>query len=331
MSFWKGKKVSVTGADGFIGSHLVERIVSEGAAVKALVYYNSFGNRGWLDDSSAEVMRELEVVPGDIRDAGLVRNFTDGCDYVFHLASLIAIPYSYQAPASYVQTNVMGGLNVLEGCKVNDVSRLVHTSTSEVYGSALYVPIDEKHPLQTQSPYSASKAGADMMAISYHRSFDLPVSLARPFNTYGPRQSARAVIPTILSQLHAGMTEIKLGALEPTRDFNYVADTVSGLLAIAESEETIGRVTNIGSGEDISIKDLFDICCQVTGTEAAVTLDDERVRPVKSEVDCLRCDSSDLRKMTDWAPAHSLADGLQLTSEWMVGHMDSFRPGEYSR
>ncbi|MFC1498524.1 NAD-dependent 4,6-dehydratase LegB [Verrucomicrobiota bacterium] len=328
--FWHDKKVAVTGADGFIGSHLVEMLIEKGASVRALAYYNSFGSRGWLDDVDKSLMEGLEVMWGDVRDSRCMNELVKDREIVFHLASLIAIPYSYQAPQSYVQTNVVGGLNVLEACRDNDVSRLIHTSTSEVYGTAQYVPIDEKHGLQPQSPYSATKIAADMIADSYYRSFGLPVAIARPFNTYGPRQSARAVIPTILSQLHKGMTEIKLGAVSPTRDFNYVVDTCSGFLAIAENDQTCGKVTNIGSGREISIKDLFDLCVKVTGKKAKVIADDKRLRPDKSEVNRLMCDDSEIKSTTGWKPAFTLEEGLHLTSEWIEDHLDIFRPEEYN-
>lgn len=328
--FWNGKKVAVTGADGFIGSHLVETLIEKGASVRALAYYNSFGSRGWLDELDKEAIAGMEVMWGDVRDGRCMNELVSGVEYVFHLASLIAIPYSYRAPQSYVQTNVLGGLNILEACRDNDITKLIHTSTSEVYGTAQYVPIDEKHELQPQSPYSASKIAADMMADSYYRSFDLPVAIARPFNTYGPRQSARAVIPTILSQLLSGIKEIKLGSLTPTRDFNYVLDTCSGFLAIAEDELTCGRVTNIGSGSEISIKDLFDLCVKVTGSDAKIVTDEDRLRPEKSEVNRLLCDSKVLSDMTGWKPAYTLGEGLQLTSDWISDHLDVFRVEEYN-
>lgn len=328
--FWKGRRVLVTGSDGFIGSHLCEELGRQGAQVRAFVYYNSFGHWGWLDHSDPAQVAKMEIVNGDIRDASRVAEAVDGCDTVFHLASLIGIPYSYSAPDSYVQTNIGGALNILNAArKAKTIRRIVHTSTSEVYGTALYAPIDEKHPLQGQSPYSASKIGADMMAESYHRSFGLPVTIARPFNTYGPRQSARAVIPTILSQLHRGASEIKLGSVTPTRDFNYVQDTVTGFLAMAESENTIGKTLNIGSGREISIGALVEMLIQITGKKAKIVTENERLRPEKSEVERLLCESSELRAATGWAPATPLEKGLQLTSEWVKAHPEQFEKRAY--
>jgi len=315
----------VTGADGFIGSSLAERLASVGARVRAFVLYNSFNTWGWLDGVDDALMENIEIFAGDIRDQGRVMEAVHDTEYVFHLSSLIAIPYSYHAPDSYVQTNVTGALNVLNACRACGTSRLMHTSTSEVYGTALYVPIDEKHPLQGQSPYSASKIGADMLAESYYRSFGLPVSIVRPFNTYGPRQSARAVIPTILSQLHQGKLQINLGSLTPTRDFNFVQDTVSGFLAIAESNKTLGRVINIGSGREISIGDLVALLISITGKKAEIVCEQERLRPEKSEVNRLLCDATLLRELTDWQPRHSLEDGLGITSEWIKNNLGYFR------
>ena len=265
---WRGKKVLVTGAGGFIGSHLCEVLIKKGASVRGYVRYNSAGRWGWLSESKLISHEGMEIFPGDIRDADRTLEAVQGVDIVFHLASLIAIPYSYHAPESYVDTNVKGCLNILNACRKTEVEKIIHTSTSEVYGTAQYVPIDEKHPLQGQSPYSASKIGADMIAESYYRSFKTPVAIARPFNTYGPRQSARAVIPTILSQLFAGCRKIKLGALSPTRDFNFVADTVSGFIAIAESDASVGEVINIGSGYEISIEELVKLIFRVSGKRA---------------------------------------------------------------
>jgi NAD dependent epimerase/dehydratase len=279
MTFWSGKKVLVTGGEGFIGSTLVERLVEAGADVRVLAYYNAFGNWGWL----AETKLDVEILPGDVRDADRVMQVVEGQDVVFHLAALIGIPYSYEAPESYVQTNVTGSYNVANACRRAGVSRLVHTSTSEVYGTALRVPIDEDHPLQPQSPYSASKIGGDMMALSFFHSFELPVAVCRPFNTYGPRQSTRAVIPTILAQLHAGASEIHLGATSPTRDFNYVTDTAAGFMAVAECDRCVGQVTNIGSGREISIGDLVEVCKQITGSDARVVTEEKRLRPEGSE------------------------------------------------
>lgn len=328
--FWKDKSVLVTGADGFIGSHLTERLVREGCRVRAFVYYNSFGHRGWLDDTEEAIVSQVEIFSGDIRDSNRVEEAVAGQDIVFHLASLIAIPYSYHAPDSYVQTNIGGAVNILNACRKNNIERLIHTSTSEVYGTAKYVPIDEKHPLQGQSPYSASKIGADMLAESYYKSFELPVTIARPFNTYGPRQSARAVIPTILNQLFHGTNQLRLGALHPTRDFNFVEDTVSGFLALAKAEATIGRVINIGSGREISVADLVDTLCKVTGKVVEIMCEEERLRPVKSEVDRLLCDASLAKELTGWEPKYSLEDGLNRTASWVAENLQMFRGGEYT-
>ena len=328
--FWTGKKVVVTGADGFIGSHLTERLVEEGAEVRAFAYYNSHGHAGWLEDAPSQVKQDIELYFGDIRDPGRVSDAVQGRDYVFHLASLIAIPYSYHAPDSYVQTNIGGAINILNACRTHGIERLVHTSTSEVYGTAQYVPIDEKHPLQGQSPYSASKIGADMLAQSYFQSFELPVVTARPFNTYGPRQSARAVIPTILCQLYAGAEQLKLGALHPTRDLNFVHDTVSGFLALAQADDAIGRVVNIGSGKEISVSDLVKILIKITDKEAEVVQDQQRLRPDKSEVDRLLCDTSLLKVITDWESAYTLEQGLTLTADWVKSHPEHFKPDSYS-
>ncbi|MCF8031896.1 MAG: NAD-dependent 4,6-dehydratase LegB [Desulfarculaceae bacterium] len=330
MGFWQDRPVLVTGGDGFIGSHLVERLAGQGARVRAFALYNSFGAWGWLDELPEAVMQRVEIFPGDIRDPNRVSEAVAGQEMVFHLASLIAIPYSYHAPDSYVQTNVGGALNVLNACRAHGAGRLVHTSTSEVYGSAQYVPIDEKHPLQGQSPYSASKIGADMLAESYWRSFELPVATIRPFNTFGPRQSARAVIPTIISQLLAGADELKLGSLTPTRDFNYVADTVEGFLAVARADQAVGQVINVGSGREIAIGDLASAIMAAVGREVPIITEQARLRPQGSEVDRLLCDNSRAGELTGWQPSHSLEQGLAATVEWIKGNMHHFRPQEYS-
>jgi NAD dependent epimerase/dehydratase len=317
----------VTGGEGFIGSHLVERLVREGAEVAALAYYNAFGQWGWLD--SSEVRGDIEILPGDVRDARRVEQAVDGRDVVFHLAALIGIPYSYVAPESYIQTNVQGTYNVANACLRAGVSRMVHTSTSEVYGTAITVPIAEDHPLQPQSPYSASKIGGDMMALSFHHAFELPVAVARPFNTYGPRQSTRAVIPTILSQLHAGATEIKLGTTTPTRDFNFVTDTVAGFLAIADCDQALGQVVNVGSGREISIGDLVDLLIKITGRKARVVVDDDRLRPAGSEVERLLCDNTRARDWAGWQPEVSLEDGLARTSEWVAQNLELLTTDRY--
>ncbi|VAV84859.1 UDP-glucose 4-epimerase [hydrothermal vent metagenome] len=330
ISSWKGKRVLVTGADGFIGSHLTERLAREGAKVRAFVYYNSFGRWGWLDDTEPELMENIEIFAGDIRDPGRVQEAVTGQDVVFHLSSLIAIPYSYHAPDSYVQTNVSGALNILNAARSVGIERLVHTSTSEVYGSAQYVPIDEKHPLQGQSPYSASKIGADMLAESYYRSFELPVAIARPFNTYGPRQSARAVIPTIISQLVSGADKLSLGSLTPTRDFNFVEDTVDGFLKIAECDKAIGNIINLGSGREVSIEDLVLSIMEVTGNIVPIVQVGERIRPEASEVDRLLCDSTRAKEWAGWEPRHTLEQGIEKTMRWIAENQEHFKAGLYS-
>lgn len=327
---WLNRKVLVTGADGFIGSHLTERLAREGAHVRAFVYYNSFGHWGWLDETDLALMKNIEIFLGDIRDSNRVFEAVEGQEIVFHLASLIAIPYSYHAPDSYVQTNIGGTLNILNACRKIGVDRIIHTSTSEVYGTAQYVPIDEKHPLQGQSPYSATKIGADMLAESFHRSFNLPVVIIRPFNTYGPRQSARAVIPTIMSQLFHGDKKIKLGALHPKRDFSYVADTVSGFLYTALCDKAIGHVINIGSGQEISIQDLAKTIMKVTGIEADIVCEEERLRPTKSEVDRLLSDVTRAREWAGWTPQHPLEQGLTETAKWIRENPTIFKPTRYN-
>jgi NAD dependent epimerase/dehydratase len=315
---WQGKRVLVTGGEGFIGSHLVERLVQEGAQVRVLGLYNPFGRYGWLDPA---VHTEVELLPGDVRDAERVAGAVEGTDVVFHLAALIGIPYSYVAPESYVQVNVQGTVNVATACRRHGVARLVHTSTSETYGTARVAPIPESHPMQPQSPYSASKIGGDMMALSFHHAFELPVTVVRPFNTYGPRQSTRAVIPTILAQLHQGATQLKLGSTAPTRDFNYVTDTVAGFLAVAECDRALGEVVNIGSGREISIGDLVRLLVEITGSDAEVVTEEARLRPEGSEVERLLCDNTRAREWAGWTPEVSLEDGLRRTSEWVKAHL----------
>ncbi|MBI3257598.1 MAG: SDR family NAD(P)-dependent oxidoreductase [Actinobacteria bacterium] len=327
MTDWKGRRVLVTGGEGFIGSTLVERLVREGADVRALVHYNPFGRHGWLDP---EVHREVEVLAGDVRDAERVFTAVEGCEVVFHLAALIGIPYSYLAPESYVQVNVMGTQNVASACRRAGVSRLVHTSTSETYGTALQVPINEDHPLQPQSPYSASKIGADMMALSFFHAFELPVVVVRPFNTYGPRQSTRAVISTILAQLHSGATTLHLGSTTPTRDFTYVEDTAAGFMAVADCDRAIGQVVNIGSGAEISIGDLVRLLIEITGSSATVTTDESRLRPSGSEVERLLCDNTRARAWTGWAPEISLRAGLERTSAWVKENLSHLQTTGYA-
>ncbi|WP_434712111.1 NAD-dependent 4,6-dehydratase LegB [Rhizobium sp. YTUHZ045] len=309
------KKVLVTGADGFIGSHLVETLVRSGVEVRALCQYNSFSSWGWLDQS--EHRGQFEVILGDVRDPSQMRTVAKGVDTVFHLAALIAIPYSYQAPSSYIDTNVHGTLNVLQGALDAGVSRVIQTSTSEVYGTARFVPISESHPLQAQSPYSASKIGADAIAYSFHSSFDLPVTIARPFNTFGPRQSARAVIPTVISQLLSGRTTLKLGALSPTRDFNFVQDTCDGFLALAACDQAVGQTVNIGSGSEISIGDTVRLIADIIGVSAEIECDEQRLRPENSEVERLCCDNSLIKSLTGFSPRYSLEEGLKATVEWL--------------
>lgn len=312
----QGKKVLVTGADGFIGSHLVENLLARGCDVRAFVYYNSFNSWGWLDTLPSSELRKLDVFAGDVRDPNGVLTAMKGCDAVFHLAALIAIPFSYHSPDSYVDTNIKGTLNILQAARQCGTERVLVTSTSEVYGTAQYVPIDEKHPYQGQSPYSATKIGADRMAESFYRSFDCPVTIVRPFNTYGPRQSARAVIPTIITQLLTGETEVHLGSLEPTRDFNYVLDTAEGFAAIAESDATIGEEINIATGVEHSIGDLANELIQQLNPDARIRHDEQRVRPDKSEVERLLGDNSRMLELTSWKPAHDLSSGIAETVEW---------------
>ena len=328
--FWRSKKVLVTGSEGFIGSHLAERLVELGAEVRAMVLYNSFNHWGWLETLDNRVKNSIEIFTGDVRDYRSVSTAMEGREMVFHLAALIAIPYSYRAPYSYVETNITGSLNVLESARERGMAKVVHTSTSEVYGSARYVPIDEKHPLQGQSPYSASKIGADKLAESYYLSFGLPVSTIRPFNTYGPRQSARAVIPTVISQVLSGRERIKLGALSPTRDFNYVKDTVEGFVKVAESEKSVGKVINIGSGREISIGDLALMIARLAGREVELVCDEERLRPENSEVSRLLCDSGQARALTGWTPAYTLEAGLKETIDWVGSNLDRYKAEIYN-
>jgi len=324
---WEGKKVLVTGAGGFIGSHLVERLVDLGANVRGFVHYNSLGRWGWLDDSSKK--DHVDVIVGDIIDHDSVRNAVKGVEVVFHLAALIGIPYSYQAPSSYVQTNVVGTLNVLQASLATKVEKVVHTSTSEAYGSAQYVPIDENHPLQGQSPYSATKIGADKLAESFFRSFELPVATIRPFNTYGPRQSARAIIPTVISQVLT-QSELQLGNLTPTRDLNFVSDTVEGFLHVASEAKAVGEVINIGNGKEISIGDLAQKIIKLMGKNVSIVSESQRERPEASEVDRLCADISKARMLLDWEPKYNLDDGLSKTIAWVKSNIDSFRPNTYT-
>lgn len=312
----ENSRVLVTGADGFIGSHLVELLVANGYQVRALAQYNSFNFWGWLEDISCK--NDVEVVCGDIRDPHFCQTITKDIDIVFHLAALIAIPFSYVAPQSYVETNITGTLNICQAARDNGVKRVIQTSTSEVYGTAQYVPIDEKHPLQPQSPYSASKISADAMAMSYFNAFDLPVTVVRPFNTYGPRQSARAVIPTIISQIANGAEKIMLGDVSPTRDFNYVEDTCRGFLMLAESDKTIGETINIGSNFEISVEDTLTLIKQLMASDVEFVLDEQRLRPDKSEVQRLWCDNTKIHQLTGFTPQYSIAAGLEKTIAWFT-------------
>lgn len=325
-----GKKVLVTGADGFIGSHLTEALLEQGYDVKAFAYYNSFNTWGWLDTIDKNKLKEIEVFTGDIRDPNGVRTAMKGVDIVFHLAALIAIPFSYHSPDSYVDTNIKGTLNVLQAARDLDTERVLVTSTSEVYGTAQYVPIDEKHPYQGQSPYSATKIGADRLAESFYRSFELPVSIVRPFNTFGPRQSARAVIPTIITQLLSGKEEIKLGSLTPTRDFNYVKDTAAGFIAIAQSDKTIGEEINIATQTEISIGDLANEIISQINPNAKIICDEQRLRPEKSEVNRLLGANAKIKELTDWQQKYTFAEGIAETIDWMKGHLDAYKPDIYN-
>lgn len=308
------KTILITGADGFIGSHLTERLVREGAKVKALSQYNSFNNWGWLED--VDCKDDIEVLCGDVRDANYMREITKGVDMIFHLAALIAIPYSYIAPDSYIDTNIKGTLNVCQAARDNGVSKTIITSTSEVYGTARYVPIDEKHPKQPQSPYSATKIGADAIAKSFYNAFELPITIARPFNTYGPRQSARAIIPTIITQIAAGKKEIKLGDLTPTRDFNYVKDTCSGFVALAKCDKTNGEEINIGSNYEISMKDTLNLIKEIMNSDVEFVTDEQRLRPKNSEVNRLWCDNTRIKELTGFKPEYDIRRGLEETVKW---------------
>ncbi|MFG2223463.1 GDP-mannose 4,6-dehydratase [Streptomyces sp. NPDC048644] len=325
---WQGRKVLVTGAEGFIGSTLVDLLVERGAQVRALVHYKPYAEKGHLAHHLAPG-GAVEMLAGDVRDAGRVMDAVAGCDTVFHLAALIGIPYSYDSPGAYVQTNVVGTENVAEACRRHGVRRLVHTSTSEVYGTALTAPISEDHPLQPQSPYSASKIGADMLALSHRHAFELPVTVVRPFNTYGPRQSARAVIPTILAQLHSGARQIKLGSLTPTRDFTFVTDTAAGFLALADCDRALGHVVNLGTGREIAIGALAEALIAASGRQAEVVVDAGRLRPSGSEVERLLSDNSRAREWAGWRPEVSLEEGLERTSDWVAANLGLFRADRY--
>lgn len=325
-----GKKILVTGADGFIGSHLVEELVKKGYCLKAFVYYNSFNNWGWIDTLPQDILKNVEVFQGDIRDSNGVWEAMKDVDAVFHLAALIAIPFSYHSPDTYVDTNIKGTLNILQAARKWQTERVLITSTSEVYGTAQYVPIDEKHPFQGQSPYSATKIGADRLAESFYRSFQLPVTIVRPFNTYGPRQSARAVIPTIITQLLSGKTEIRLGSLTPTRDFNYVKDTVNGFISIYEAEKTVGEEINIATQKEISIGQLAEELIHQINPNARIICDEERLRPEKSEVNRLLGCNEKILRLTDWRPQYSLEEGLKATIGFLRGNLDKYKVDIYN-
>lgn len=324
------QKVLITGADGFIGSHLTEILVSEGYEVTALSQYNSFNSWGWLEDVSCK--GDIKVVTGDVRDPHFCKHITKDIDIIYHLAALIAIPYSYTAPDSYVDTNIKGTLNICQAAKENGVKRVIHTSTSEVYGTAQYVPIDETHPLQPQSPYSATKIAADAIAMSFYNAFELPISIARPFNTYGPRQSARAVIPSIITQIANGKRVIKMGDVSPTRDFNYVEDTCRGFLSIADSESCIGKTVNIGSNFEISIGDTLELIKELMGEEVEFVVDQQRLRPEKSEVFRLWCDNSMIHGLTGFKPQVDIREGLRKTIDWIVQpqHLSAYKAEIYN-
>ena len=324
------KKNLVTGSDGFIGSHLTEELVRAGYQVKAFVYYNSFNTWGWLDTLPSDVMKNVEIFQGDVRDPNGVKEAMKETAAVFHLAALIAIPFSYHSPDTYVDTNIKGTLNILQAAREQDLERVLVTSTSEVYGTAQYVPMDEKHPFQGQSPYSATKIGADRLAESFYRSFQLPVSIVRPFNTFGPRQSARAVIPTIITQLLAGKEKIHLGSLTPTRDFNYVKDTVNGFIKIYESERTIGEEINIATQHEISIGELAEELIRQINPNAKIVCDEERLRPEKSEVNRLLGSNKKIKELTDWKPVYSFEEGLSETISFFKDNMDKYKPDIYN-
>ena len=324
------KKILVTASDGFIGSHLTEELVRAGYQVKAFVYYNSFNTWGWLDTLPSDVMKNVEIFQGDVRDPNGVKEAMKETAAVFHLAALIAIPFSYHSPDTYVDTNIKGTLNILQAAREQDLERVLVTSTSEVYGTAQYVPMDEKHPFQGQSPYSATKIGADRLAESFYRSFQLPVSIVRPFNTFGPRQSARAVIPTIITQLLAGKEKIHLGSLTPTRDFNYVKDTVNGFIKIYESERTIGEEINIATQHEISIGELAEELIRQINPNAKIVCDEERLRPEKSEVNRLLGSNKKIKELTDWKPVYSFEEGLSETISFFKDNMDKYKPDIYN-
>ncbi len=330
------KKILVTGADGFIGSHLTEALVREGNDVRAMVLYNSFDSRGWLDHAPPEVQKSLEVFPGDVRDPHGVKQALKECGLVFHLAALIGIPYSYHSPDMYVETNIKGTLNILQAARELGVDRVVHTSTSEVYGTAQFVPISEDHPLQGQSPYSASKIGADQIAWSFFSSFGTPVSIVRPFNTYGPRQSTRAIIPTVITQIATGSTKIKLGSVHPTRDFTYIDDSVQGFIAVAAAEKTVGEVINLGNNREITIGETVNLIADIMEASVEIITEDERIRPPASEIERLWADNTKAQKLCGWAPEYTglqgFRRGLEKTAAWfqIPENLQGYRVGQYT-
>jgi NAD dependent epimerase/dehydratase len=330
MTGWNGRTVLVTGSEGFIGSHLVERLVELGARVRAFVLYNSFNSWGWLDTLNPAVRGAVEVFAGDVRDEDRVAQAAAGCDTIMHLAALIAIPYSYHAPASYVETNVVGTLNVLQAARRHEVRSVIVTSTSEVYGSAQSVPVTEEHPLAAQSPYAATKIAADQLALSFWRTYGLPVTVLRPFNTFGPRQSARAVVPTILTQALSGRREVRLGSVHPTRDFTFVRDTAEGFVRIAGCEAAIGQVTNLGNMKEISVGDLVRKIGAVLNVDLTVVSEEQRKRPAASEVERLCADNTKAARLFGWKPRWSLDEGLRLTASWLEKNLDRYRSDVYS-
>jgi NAD dependent epimerase/dehydratase len=327
---WKNKRVLVTGADGFIGSHLVEKLLKKGCRIRAFTYYNSFNSWGWLDSFPKRLLREFEIFSGDIRDPSGVEQAVGGVDVVFHLAALIGIPFSYHSPDSYVDTNIKGTLNVLQAARKHKVQKIIHTSTSEVFGTAQYVPMDEDHPIHPQSPYAASKSAADELALSFYHSFNIPVSVLRPFNTFGPRQSARAIIPTIIIQILAGKRTIHLGNIETRRDFNYITNTTDAFLALAESEKTQGEFYNVGTNREVSIKELVSLISKIMNRPIKIVLQKQRLRPSKSEVERLLCDPTKFKKKCAWKPRVSLEEGLKKTCQWFKSNMKLYKPEMYN-
>lgn len=327
---FSNQKILVTGADGFIGSHLVEELVRRGHKVRAFVYYNSFNSWGWLDTIPRETLKRIEIFSGDIRDPNGVLEACQGIDVIFHLAALIGIPFSYHSPDSYIDTNIKGTLNILQAARKTGAKKIVHTSTSEIYGTAQYVPIDERHPVNPQSPYAASKSGADELALSFYRSFNLPVTILRPFNTFGPRQSARAVIPTIITQVLSGEKTIKLGNVHVKRDFNYVSNTVDGFLALAAESKAVGKIFNVGSGREATVEEVLAMVRSITGKKFQVQLDRDRLRPGKSEVERLQCDATQLKEICGWKPNVDLEKGLNLTCSWIKKNLDKYKAHIYN-